>query len=43
VICFCSRIFWLGVLNYWLDASYERAHELISAGSWRELAETDQL
>lgn len=38
-----DRIFWLGDLNYRLDASYERAHELISAGSWRELAETDQL
>ncbi|CAD6233085.1 unnamed protein product [Miscanthus lutarioriparius] len=38
-----DRIFWLGDLNYRLDASYERAHELISAGRWRELAETDQL
>ncbi|CAL4952011.1 unnamed protein product [Urochloa decumbens] len=38
-----DRIFWLGDLNYRLDVSYERAHELISTKSWSELAETDQL
>ncbi|WVZ72583.1 hypothetical protein U9M48_021016 [Paspalum notatum var. saurae] len=38
-----DRIFWLGDLNYRLDVSYERAHELISTGSWSKLAEMDQL
>ncbi|RLN25431.1 type I inositol-1,4,5-trisphosphate 5-phosphatase CVP2 [Panicum miliaceum] len=38
-----DRIFWLGDLNYRLDVSYERAHELISTRSWSKLAETDQL
>ncbi|CAO2174868.1 unnamed protein product [Urochloa humidicola] len=38
-----DRIFWLGDLNYRLDVSYERAHELISTKSWSELAEADQL
>ncbi|CAO2199293.1 unnamed protein product [Urochloa humidicola] len=38
-----DRIFWLGDLNYRLDVSYERAHELISTKSWSKLAETDQL
>ncbi|OEL36451.1 Type IV inositol polyphosphate 5-phosphatase 3 [Dichanthelium oligosanthes] len=39
----CRRIFWLGDLNYRLDVSYERVHELISTKSWSKLAETDQL
>ncbi|CAO2205347.1 unnamed protein product [Urochloa humidicola] len=38
-----DRIFWLGDLNYRLDVSYERAHELVSTKSWSKLAETDQL
>nr|CAB3475979.1 unnamed protein product [Digitaria exilis] len=38
-----DRIFWLGDLNYRLDVSYERAHELISTKSWSKLAEMDQL
>ncbi|PAN32612.1 hypothetical protein PAHAL_5G499800 [Panicum hallii] len=38
-----DRIFWLGDLNYRLDVSYERAHELISTTSWSKLAEMDQL
>ena len=40
---FCSRIFWMGDLNYRLDVSYERAHELISTRSWSKLAEMDQV
>ncbi|XP_039846224.1 type IV inositol polyphosphate 5-phosphatase 3-like isoform X3 [Panicum virgatum] len=38
-----DRIFWMGDLNYRLDVSYERAHELISTRSWSKLAEMDQL
>ncbi|KAL6627305.1 hypothetical protein ACP70R_031031 [Stipagrostis hirtigluma subsp. patula] len=38
-----ERIFWLGDLNYRIDASYERAHELISTNDWAQLAEMDQL
>ncbi|XP_062182540.1 type IV inositol polyphosphate 5-phosphatase 3-like [Phragmites australis] len=38
-----ERIFWLGDLNYRLDVSYEKAHELISAMDWSQLAEKDQL
>ncbi|XP_062194811.1 type IV inositol polyphosphate 5-phosphatase 3-like [Phragmites australis] len=38
-----ERIFWLGDLNYRLNVSYERAHELISTCDWSQLAETDQL
>ncbi|KAL6848050.1 hypothetical protein ACP4OV_022178 [Aristida adscensionis] len=38
-----ERIFWLGDLNYRIDVSYERAHELISTSDWSQLSEMDQL
>ncbi|XP_008793481.2 type IV inositol polyphosphate 5-phosphatase 3 isoform X2 [Phoenix dactylifera] len=38
-----ERIFWLGDLNYRIDLSYERTHELISKKGWSGLAEKDQL
>uniref|UniRef100_J3KX23 Inositol polyphosphate-related phosphatase domain-containing protein n=2 Tax=Oryza brachyantha TaxID=4533 RepID=J3KX23_ORYBR len=38
-----ERIFWLGDLNYRIDVAYERAHELIAAMDWHQLAEKDQL
>ncbi|KAK3160548.1 hypothetical protein QOZ80_1BG0061060 [Eleusine coracana subsp. coracana] len=38
-----ERIFWLGDLNYRLDVSYQKAHQLISTKDWSQLAEMDQL
>ncbi|KAG2617907.1 hypothetical protein PVAP13_3NG258062 [Panicum virgatum] len=38
-----ERIIWLGDLNYRLNLSYERAHELISKQDWNGLFEKDQL
>ncbi|TVU21482.1 hypothetical protein EJB05_31118 [Eragrostis curvula] len=38
-----ERIFWLGDLNYRLDVSYQKAHELILTKDWSQLAEMDQL
>ncbi|KAL6879657.1 hypothetical protein ACP4OV_012316 [Aristida adscensionis] len=38
-----ERILWLGDLNYHIDLSYERAHELITTSDWSQLADMDQL
>ncbi|PUZ65021.1 hypothetical protein GQ55_3G189900 [Panicum hallii var. hallii] len=38
-----ERIIWLGDLNYRLNLSYERTHELISKQDWDGLFEKDQL
>uniref|UniRef100_A0ACD5VW60 Uncharacterized protein n=2 Tax=Avena sativa TaxID=4498 RepID=A0ACD5VW60_AVESA len=38
-----ERIFWLGDLNYRLDVPYHRAHGLVAAMDWSQLAEKDQL
>lgn len=38
-----KRIIWLGDLNYRINLSYERAHELISKQDWDGLFERDQL
>lgn len=38
-----ERIFWLGDLNYRIDVAYDRAHGLVSAMDWTQLAEKDQL
>lgn len=33
----------MGDLNYRIDVTYERAHELISTMDWTQLAEKDQV
>uniref|UniRef100_A0ACD5VFN8 Uncharacterized protein n=1 Tax=Avena sativa TaxID=4498 RepID=A0ACD5VFN8_AVESA len=38
-----ERIFWLGDLNYRIDVPYHRAHGLVAAMDWSQLAEKDQL
>ncbi|KAL6851724.1 hypothetical protein ACP4OV_020288 [Aristida adscensionis] len=38
-----GRIIWLGDLNYRINLSYERTHELISKQDWDGLFEKDQL
>ncbi|CAN6346056.1 unnamed protein product [Urochloa humidicola] len=38
-----ERIIWLGDLNYRINLSYERTHELISKQDWDGLFECDQL
>ncbi|CAM0880071.1 unnamed protein product [Alopecurus aequalis] len=38
-----ERIFWLGDLNYRIDVPYDRAHGLVKAMDWSQLAEKDQL
>lgn len=38
-----ERIFWLGDLNYRIDVPYGRAHGLVAAMDWSQLAEKDQL
>ncbi|TVT97110.1 hypothetical protein EJB05_57649 [Eragrostis curvula] len=38
-----ERIIWLGDLNYRINLSYEKAHELISKQDWEGLFEKDQL
>ncbi|CAL9152145.1 unnamed protein product [Musa hybrid cultivar] len=38
-----ERIIWLGDLNYRINMSYDRAHELISRKEWSKLFEKDQL
>ncbi|KAJ8479604.1 hypothetical protein OPV22_023331 [Ensete ventricosum] len=38
-----ERIFWLGDLNYRIDLSWEKTHELIASRNWTLLAERDQL
>jgi hypothetical protein len=40
---FFRRIIWLGDLNYRLNLSYERTHELISKQDWDGLFEKDQV
>lgn len=37
------RIIWFGDLNYRINLSYERAHELISKQDWDGLFENDQV
>jgi type I inositol polyphosphate 5-phosphatase IP5P1/2 len=37
------RIIWLGDLNYRVNLSYEKAHELISKQDWAGLFEEDQV
>lgn len=38
-----ERVIWLGDLNYRINLSYEKTHELIAKREWSELAEKDQL
>ncbi|KAJ0988051.1 hypothetical protein J5N97_006407 [Dioscorea zingiberensis] len=38
-----ERIIWLGDLNYRINLSYEKTHELIAKREWSKLAEKDQL
>lgn len=38
-----ERVFWLGDLNYRIDVPYGRAHGLVAAKDWSQLAEKDQL
>ncbi|KAG7552548.1 Endonuclease/exonuclease/phosphatase superfamily [Arabidopsis thaliana x Arabidopsis arenosa] len=38
-----ENIIWLGDLNYRINLSYEKAHELIARKDWKRLAEKDQL
>lgn len=38
-----ERIVWLGDLNYRINATFEKAHHLISRKDWSNLAEMDQL
>ncbi|KAK3138162.1 hypothetical protein QOZ80_5AG0365320 [Eleusine coracana subsp. coracana] len=38
-----ERIIWLGDLNYRINLSFEKAHELISKQNWAGLLEEDQL
>jgi hypothetical protein len=42
-IFFCRRIFWLGDLNYRIKVPYGRAHGLVAAMDWSQLAEKDQV
>ncbi|CAH2035262.1 unnamed protein product [Thlaspi arvense] len=38
-----ERIIWLGDLNYRINLSYEKTHELIARKEWQKLLESDQL
>ncbi|XP_024010001.1 type I inositol polyphosphate 5-phosphatase 1 isoform X2 [Eutrema salsugineum] len=38
-----ERIIWLGDLNYRINLSYKKTHELIARKEWKKLAEKDQL
>ncbi|KAJ6920311.1 type IV inositol polyphosphate 5-phosphatase 3-like isoform X1 [Populus alba x Populus x berolinensis] len=38
-----ERIIWLGDLNYRINLSYDKTHELISRKEWSQLLERDQL
>ncbi|KAF8116326.1 hypothetical protein N665_0019s0007 [Sinapis alba] len=38
-----ERIIWLGDLNYRINLSYEKTHELIARKEWQRLLENDQL
>lgn len=40
---FCRRIIWLGDLNYRINLSYEKTHELIARKEWQRLLENDQV
>lgn len=40
---FYRNIIWLGDLNYRINLSYEKAHELIARKEWKKLAEKDQV
>jgi hypothetical protein len=42
-LSFRRRIFWLGDLNYRIDVPYDRAHCLVAAMDWSQLAEKDQV
>jgi hypothetical protein len=42
-VLYFRRIIWFGDLNYRIDLSYERAHELISKQDWDGLFERDQV
>jgi hypothetical protein len=42
-ICNHERIIWLGDLNYRINLSYEKTHELIARKEWQRLVEYDQL
>ena len=39
----CSRVIWLGDLNYRIALSYAEAKKLVDAGDWAALFEKDQL
>ncbi|CAN7046534.1 unnamed protein product [Brassica oleracea var. botrytis] len=38
-----ERVIWLGDLNYRINLSYEKTHELIARKEWQRLLENDQL
>ncbi|XP_056842593.1 type I inositol polyphosphate 5-phosphatase 1 isoform X2 [Raphanus sativus] len=38
-----ERVIWLGDLNYRINLSYEKTHELIASKEWQLLLENDQL
>ncbi|CAA7018662.1 unnamed protein product [Microthlaspi erraticum] len=38
-----ERIIWLGDLNYRINLSYEKTHELVARKEWQRLVENDQL
>ena len=40
---FCRRVIWLGDLNYRINLSYEKTHELIARKEWQRLLENDQV
>ncbi|VVB11694.1 unnamed protein product [Arabis nemorensis] len=42
-ICDHERIIWLGDLNYRINLSYEKIHELVARKEWQMLVENDQL
>lgn len=41
-VCSCSRIIWLGDLNYRIALSYRYAKALVEMRNWRALLENDQ-
>lgn len=40
---FCSKIIWLGDLNYRLTASCRETHDLLEKNDWQTLLEKDQV
>ncbi|KAF3588437.1 hypothetical protein F2Q69_00030120 [Brassica cretica] len=38
-----ERVIWLGDLNYRINLSYEKTHELVARKEWQRLLENDQL